>query len=137
MALQGVHCVAHSPLGHGKSDVLTAPGVQQAAEQTGKTAAQVGVAPSPRPFGTLILSLLEGWPALRGLQPHVGIHIHLSKTMLVCVPCNRCQVVHACLNGGTARSLCFQGNACMGNGRQFLPMCSVVSQGLLQRCAQN
>eukprot|EP00891_Asterochloris_glomerata_P008518 jgi/Astpho2/8518/gw1.00125.50.1_t len=40
---KGVHCVAHSPLGHGKGDVLTAPGVQQAAEQTGKTAAQVAL----------------------------------------------------------------------------------------------
>ena len=87
-ALQGVHCVAHSPLGHGKSDVLTAPAVQQAAEQAGKTAAQVGGAPSQGRW------YIHVGPASRvarseGTSTHVGIHTHLSKTMLACMPCNR------------------------------------------------
>ena len=59
-ALQGVHCVAHSPLGHGKGDVLTAPAVQQAAEQAGKTAAQVGGASEPWPLAHPCRACLKG-----------------------------------------------------------------------------
>lgn len=40
-ARYGVHCVAYSPLGHSKTDLLEHPTVLRVAQETGKTAAQV------------------------------------------------------------------------------------------------
>ena len=41
VALQGVHSVAYSPLGHSKEDLVTHPVVLDVAAEAGKTAAQV------------------------------------------------------------------------------------------------
>jgi alcohol dehydrogenase (NADP+) len=40
-ARYGVHCVAYSPLGHSKTDLLEHPTILRVAQETGKTAAQV------------------------------------------------------------------------------------------------
>ena len=39
--LQGVHCVAYSPLGHGSSVLFDLPEVKAIAEEVGHTPAQV------------------------------------------------------------------------------------------------
>lgn len=41
--MQGVICVAYSPLGHGKSVLFDDPDVKRLAEECGRSPAQVGL----------------------------------------------------------------------------------------------
>ena len=56
-AVQGVHSVAYSPLGHRKdNELMTHPAVLEVAAEAGKSPAQVGLA-------GWRLAWLAGWPA--------------------------------------------------------------------------
>ena len=65
--LQGVHCVAYSPLGHGQGDLLSHPAVAEVAAAAGKTPAQV----------------LLKWNVQRGVAvvPKAGSEPHLRENI--------------------------------------------------------